>query len=130
MLLDHPQFRKFCNNLVQGETRIPSHHSKRRGMGKLFEDERDKVRELLQPIERVSLITDTWTTTNNVTILGITIYWIDDMWRLHEQVLAVEELGVSHQGIILAEVVHRVLEEYDLTQKVSKHEFYLPYFQS
>ena len=52
------------------------------------------------------------------------------MWRLHEQVLAVEKLGVSHQGIILAEVVYRVLEEYDLTQKVSKHEFYLPSFQS
>ena len=45
------------------------------------------------------------------------------MWRLHEQVLAVEELGVSHQGIILVEVVYRVLEEYDLTQKVSKHKF-------
>ena len=52
------------------------------------------------------------------------------MWRLHEQVLAVEELGVSHQGIILAEMVHRLLEEYDLTQKLSKHEFYLPYFYS
>ena len=43
---------------------------------------------------------------------------------------AVEESGVSHQGIILAEVVHRVLEEYDLTQKVSKHDFYLYYYQS
>ena len=40
------------------------------------------------------------------------------MWRLNEQVLTVEELGVSHQGTILAEMVHRVLEEYDLTQKV------------
>ena len=129
-LLDHPQFKKFCNYLVQGEAGIPSRHSRRRGMEKLFEDERDKVRELLRPIERVSLTTDTWTTTNNVAILGITIHWIDDMWRLHEQVLAVEELGVSHQGIILAEVVYRVLEEYDLTQKVSQHKFYLPYFQS
>ena len=65
-------------------------------MEKLFEDERDKVRELLRPIERVSLKIDTWTTTNNVEILGITIHWIDDMWRLHEQVIVVEELGVSH----------------------------------
>ena len=78
----------------------------------------------------MSLTTDTWTTTNNVAILGITIHWIDDMWKLPEQVLVVEELGVSHQGIILAQVVYRVLEEYDITQKVSKHEFYLPYFQS
>ena len=41
------------------------------------------------------------------------------MWRLHEQVLIVEELGVSHQGTIFSEVVHCVLDEYDLTQKVS-----------
>ena len=33
---------------------------------------------------------------------------------------SVEELGASHQGADLAEVVYRVLEEYDLTQKVSK----------
>ena len=129
-LHDHPQFKKFCNCLVQGEAGIPSRHSGRRVVEKLFEDERDKVRELLRPIESVSLTIDTWTTTNNVTILGITIHWANDMWRLHEQVLAVEELGVSLQGIILAEVVHRVLEVYDLTQMVSKHEFYLPYFQS
>ena len=129
-LLDHPQFKKFCNYLAQCEAGIPSHHSGWRGMEKLIEDERDKVRELLRPVERVSLTTNTWTTTNNVTIFGITIHWIDDMWRLHEQVLAVEELGVSHQGIILAKVVQRVLDEYDLTQKVSKHEFYLHYFQS
>ena len=46
MLLDHPQFKKFYNYLVQGEAGIPSRHSGRRGMEKLFEDERDKVREL------------------------------------------------------------------------------------
>ena len=69
-------------------------------MEKLLEDERHKIRELLRLIERVSLTRDTWTTTNNVAIIGITIHWINDMWRLHEQVLAIEELGVSHQGTI------------------------------
>ena len=33
--------------------------------------------------------------------------------------LAIKELGVSHQGKILAKVVHRVIKEYDLTKKVS-----------
>ena len=87
----------------------------------MFEDEREKVRELLRPIERVSLTTNTWTTRNNVAILRITIHWIDDMWRLQEKVLDVEELGASHQGAILAEVVYRVLEEFDLTQKVCNY---------
>ena len=62
-------------------------------------------------------------------ILGIIIHWIDDTWRLHEQVLADEELDVSHQDKILAKVVHHVLEEYDLTQKVSNILPFL-YFQS
>ena len=78
-LLYHPQFKNFYNYFVQGEAGIPSRHSGRRGMEKLFEDERDNVRKLLRPIERVSLTTDTGTTTNNVAILGITIHWIDDM---------------------------------------------------
>ena len=51
------------------------------------------------------------------------------MWRLHEQVLIVEELGVSHLGTILAELVHRVLEEYDITEKVSNILSFF-YFQS
>ena len=45
--------------------------------------------------------------------------------ELHEQVVSIEEVGASHRGaIFLAEVVHSVLEEYDLTQTVSNF-FYL-----
>ena len=33
--------------------------------------------------------------------------------------LILEELGASDQGVVLAEVAHCFLEEYDLTQKVS-----------
>ena len=47
------------------------------------------------------------------------------MWRLREQVFPVDELGVSHQGTILAKVAHHVLEDYVLTQKVSNT---LPFF--
>ena len=85
----------------------------------MFEDEQDKLREFLRPIERVSLTVDTWTTRNNVAVHEITIHWIDDKWRLQEKVLGVEELGASHQGAILAEALYRLLEEFDLTQKVS-----------
>ena len=33
--------------------------------------------------------------------------------------LGVEELGASHQGAILAEVLYHVFEKFDLTEKVS-----------
>ena len=52
------------------------------------------------------------------------------MWRLQEKVLGVEELGASHQGATLAEVVYCVLEELDLTQKVSNYYLTIVHYQS
>ena len=130
ILLDHPQFKRFFNYLAQCEAYISSSMSRRPVLEKVFEDERDKLRELLRPIERVSLITDTWTTINNVAVLGITIYWIDDMWKLQEKVLSVEELGASHQGAILTDVLYRVLKEFDLAQKVSNYCLTIVHYQS
>ena len=42
-------------------------------------------------------------------ILGITIHCIDDMWNLHECVLAIEELCESHGGAHMTKVLHEVL---------------------
>ena len=66
----------------------------------------------------MSLTLDTWTTTNHLVILGITIHWIDNMWNLHECVLSVEELRGSHGGAYMARVLHEVLVDYSLMDKV------------
>ena len=66
----------------------------------------------------MSLTVDTWTTKNHLSILGIMIHWIDHMWNLHECVLDVEELCGSHGGAYMANVLHEVLVDYNLTDKV------------
>ena len=76
------------------------------------------MRQLFQPIEKVSLTIDTWTTTNHLSIIGITIHWIYDLWKLHVCVLAVKELCASHGGAYMAKVLHEVLVDYNLTDKV------------
>ena len=73
---------------------------------------------IVRPIEKVSLTVDTWSTTNHLAIIGITIHWIDDMWKLHECVLAIKELSGSHGGIYMEKVLHEVLIHYNLTDKV------------
>ena len=40
------------------------------------------------------------------------------MWNLHECVLAVEELCESHGGAHMAKVLHDVLVDYNLVDKV------------
>ena len=67
---------------------------------------------------------------NNVAVLGIIVHLIDDRWRIQEKVLGVEELVASHQGAILVEVLYRVLEVFDLTQKVSNFCLTMVHYQS
>ena len=96
MTLEHPQFEAFCSYFAQCDVSLPSGNTLRLGISIKFDDEKVKMRQLFRPIEKVSLTLDTWTTTNHLEILGITIHWIDDMWNLHEWVLVVKELRGSH----------------------------------
>ena len=116
--LEHPQFEAFCSYFAQCDVSLPSGNTLRRGIFAKFDDEKGKMRQLFQPIEKVSLTVDTWTTTNHLAILGITIHWIDDLWKLHECVLAVKELCGSHGGAYMAKVLYEVLVDYNLTDKV------------
>ena len=93
---------------------LSSGNTLRGGIFENFDDEKMKMRQLFRPIEKVPLIVDTWTTTNHLAIIGITIYWIDDRWNLHECVLAVKELCGSHGGAHIEKVLREVLVDYNL----------------
>ena len=97
---------------------LPNGNILQRDVFAKFDDEKEKMRQLFRPIEKVSLTVDTWTTTNHLTIIGIMIHWIDDLWKLHECVLVVKELRGSHGGAYMAKVLHEVLVDYNLTDKV------------
>ena len=97
---------------------LSSGNTLRRDISTKVDDEKEKVRQFFRPIEKVSLTVDTWTTTNHLAIIGITIHWIDYLWKLHEYFLAVKELCGSHGVAYMAKVLHEVLVDYNLTDKV------------
>ena len=93
-----------------------------------FNDEKVQTQELFRSIEKVSLTMDTWTTTNHITILRITIHWINVTRNLCERVLGVEELGKSYAGEQMAKVLHGVLIDYNLMDKVINYFLFLHNF--
>ena len=116
--LENPEFEVFCSYFAQCDVALPSTNIFQCGLLKKFDDEKVKTRKLFQPIKKVSLTMDTWTTPNRLAILGVTIHWIDDMWNLHERVLSIEELRESHGGAHMAKVSHEILIDYNLIDKV------------
>ena len=75
------------------------------------------MQQWFQLIEKVSFRLDTWTTTKHLAILGITIYWIDDMWNLHKCVLTIKELCESYESTYIKQVLNEVIVDYNLNDK-------------
>ena len=74
--LEHPQFEAFVRILhnVMCPFRVETHYDV--SSLQKIDDKKEKMRQLFRPIEKVSLTIDTWTTTNHLAIIAITIhYW-------------------------------------------------------
>lgn len=63
---------------------------------------------------RINLTLDTWTASNKIPYLGITVHWLDSQFVLHDVVLDFIRLRGSHTAQNLAEVV-QTLQLYGLT---------------
>ena len=80
--------------------------------------EKTKLKEMLSSVRRVLLTIDGWTPDNHISLLGITIHWINNEWMLRECVLALKKLEGEHSGEYLAKVLRTVLKEFSLEKKV------------
>ena len=100
------------------ELRIPRRRTVQAHIQETFIKEKTKLKEILSSVRRVSLTIDGWTTDNVISLLGITVHWIDDEWMLRELVLALEKLKGEHYGEYLAKVLRTVLKEFSLEKMV------------
>ena len=66
----------------------------------------------------MSLSIDGWTTDNHISLVGITVHWINDEWMLREHGLALEKLKGEYSGEYLAKVLRTVLKEFSLEKKI------------
>lgn len=115
---DHPGLSEFACFFAQRDVTLPSAKTTKETFCTKFEEGKEALRKKLEHVKMVSLTIDTWTSENQVAILGITVHWIDEAWTLCERVLATEELQEEHSGDNMAARVHSVLCEFNLTEKV------------
>ena len=67
---------------------------------------------------KVSISMDCWTSPNNLAFLAIMTYYINNDWTLREVLLGFEHLSGKHSGPNMASVVNRVLDQYDLKDRL------------
>jgi hypothetical protein len=87
VLFEHFGLRKFMSKAGPCFV-LPSRRTITRACVKVFDDEREKLRNFLKNnYERVSLITDTWTTKNSLSYMCVTAHFSDNEWSLRKAII-------------------------------------------
>ena len=95
---------------------IPSRYTIARDCYYLFVQEKKKLHALLtSQCQRVSLITDTWTSIQNVSYLCLTAHFIDSGWNLHKRILNFCVVK-SHKGINIGNAIDFCMDEWGLNK--------------
>ena len=77
---------------------VPSHFTVARDCKKLYLCEKDALKITLKGLKsRISLITNCWTSIQNLNYLCLTAHFIDDEWNLHKRILNFKLMD-SHNG--------------------------------
>ncbi|XP_031248675.1 zinc finger BED domain-containing protein RICESLEEPER 2-like [Pistacia vera] len=96
-----------------------SHVTSKYDCMKVYEMEKKKLKAVLKNIDRISLTTDLWNSSNQkleyMVLMG---HWIDTNWRLNKRVLSFVRLKPPRGGVQIADSVFNCLREWGIENKV------------
>ncbi|GES96273.1 zinc finger BED domain-containing protein 1-like [Rhizophagus clarus] len=84
-----------------------------------FNSRRERIIDFVKNIPgRFSITTDIWSSIKNEAFIGVTIHFITNEWKLKHFTLEVLRITGSHTGNAIYEILNKLLEDFDLKQKV------------
>ena len=117
-LVDNRALKRLLSYFAQRGITLPSADMVQAAANQILKEGQEKLRRTLESVQRVSLTVDTWTSEDEILVLRITVYWINEGWTWCKRILAVEELLGPHAGNSMAEILLRVQKDFDLLEKV------------
>ena len=69
-------------------------------------------------IGRPSATTDIWTSGNNLSIMAVTLSWLDEMFDMKEIVIGFREIDGNHTGKNISKLFLEILADFELHEKV------------
>ena len=116
-LIEEPSFVEFQKS-VSPKLKIISAASMRTRILETEVNMRAELKEYFQNknIGIPSATTDLWTSGNHISIMAVTLSWIDDQFMLREIVIGFREVIGSHTGANLCRVFMDILEDFSITK--------------
>lgn len=87
-------------------------------MSKLHLEYEEHLHDHLATVPMVAFTLDGWTSPYQTSFLAVTAHWINDNWVQQDVTLGFEHLTGSHTGKALMHAFIKVVERFNLQQKV------------
>ncbi|KAL2906539.1 Zinc finger BED domain-containing protein RICESLEEPER 2 [Bienertia sinuspersici] len=96
---------------------IPSRTTIARDCLKLYYSEKERLREMFQTCQRISVTTDTWTSIQRINYMCLTAHFISNDWKLHKKIINFCPIS-SHKGEAIRKAVEACLEYWGIEDKL------------
>lgn len=85
----------------------------------MYDREKQKLKSVFNGLKsRICLTSDVWTAINNKGYICLTAHFVDSSWKLNSKVINFCQFPPPHNGINLANIVMRFLNEWVIEKKV------------
>jgi hypothetical protein len=117
-LIDSVYFNEFIQKL-NPKFKCPGRITLRNEIMSEFNSRREHIIDFVKDIPgHSSITTDIWSSIKNEAFIGVTIHFINNEWKLKHFTLEVLRITGSHTGNAIYEILNKLLEDFDLKQKV------------
>ncbi|XP_031276144.1 zinc finger BED domain-containing protein RICESLEEPER 2-like [Pistacia vera] len=102
-----PEWEKICRRMCKNDVVT------------LFEREKIKLKNLLKDVDRISLTTDLWKSSNQrIEYMVLTGHFVDGNWRLQKWILNFLHIAPPRTNSQIADLIYKCLNEWGIKNKV------------
>lgn len=117
-VVDNIDFEDMMEYLNKDIT-INSRRTIMRRLDELYAEQKEALKVKLNGFEsKFSITCDVWTSKNQMSFFGFTIHFIDDNWVMQQNLLAFKFLEGEHDGKSLSEAFLKVIDEYEIADRL------------
>ncbi|XP_040997110.1 zinc finger BED domain-containing protein RICESLEEPER 2-like [Juglans microcarpa x Juglans regia] len=84
-----------------------------------YETEKTKLKALLEPVDKVHITTDMWTSCQKLSYMVVTCHFIDTDWHLQRRVLNFCNVPPLHTGLLIADALEKCFQGWGIENKIS-----------
>lgn len=118
--IEHPEFHDVISfaRLASQSPTIPSSKTIRARLRALVCEQQQSLLQKLPPDAKISIALDCWTSPFRQAFMAVTGYFLDIDWEYQEILLGFEPLSGSHSGANLSDVLLKLFQQHQITDRV------------